>query len=230
MQEPAADATTDDATTDLGPRGAAVATERLCVATREVRPVGEMIRFVAGPDGGVVPDLKRRLPGRGVWVTARRRVVEEAVRRRVFGRGLKGDVRAPADLPEVLDALLERSALDALSMVHKAGLVVLGFAKVEAAVASGPVIALVRARDAGADAGRKLAAALRRRAVGRTDGKIVEAFTSAQLDLALGRLNVVHAALLTGRASETFLGRWQILESFRVDDPGDRDIGPTTAE
>lgn len=216
--------------TDLGPHCAAAATERLCIATREVRPVGEMIRFVAGPDGAVVPDLKRRLPGRGVWVTARRRVVEEAVRRRVFGRGLKGDVKAPADLPEVLDALLERSALDALSMSHKAGLVVLGFAKVEAAVASGPVIALIRARDAGADAGRKLAAALRRRAGGRTDGKIVEAFASAQLDLALGRLNVVHAALLTGRASETFLGRWQILESFRVDDPGDRDIGPTTAE
>jgi len=216
--------------TDLGPHGAAAATERLCIATREVRPVGEMIRFVAGPDGAVVPDLKRRLPGRGVWVTARRRVVEEAVRRRVFGRGLKCDVKAPADLPEVLDALLERSALDALSMAHKAGLVVLGFAKVEAAVARGPVIALLRARDAGADAGRKLAAALRRRADGRTDGKIVEAFTSAQLDLALGRLNVVHAALLTGRASETFLGRWQILESFRVDDPGDRDIGPTTAE
>jgi len=225
MQEPAA-----DAMTDLGPHGAAAATERLCIATREVRPVGEMIRFVAGPDGAVVPDLKRRLPGRGVWVTARRRVVEEAVRRRVFGRGLKCEIKAPADLPEVLDALLERSALDALSMAHKAGLVVLGFAKVEAAVARGPVIALLRARDAGAHAGRKLATALRRRADSRTDGKIVEAFTSAQLDLALGRLNVVHAALLTGRASETFLGRWQILESFRVDDPGDRDIGPTTAE
>jgi predicted RNA-binding protein YlxR (DUF448 family) len=215
-----------DATSDRGPHSAAAATERLCIATREVRPVGELIRFVAGPDGAVVPDLKRRLPGRGVWVTARRRVVEEAVRRRAFGRGLKADVRAPADLPEILDRLLEQSALDALSIAHKAGLVVLGFAKVEAAVTAGPVVALVRARDAGVDGGRKLAAALRRRA-DRVDVKIVEAFTSAQLDLALGRLNVVHAALLAGRTSETFLGRRQILESFRADDPVDRGLGPT---
>jgi len=220
MQKPAV-----DATTDRGPHSAAAATERLCIATREVRPVGELIRFVAGPDGAVVPDLKRRLPGRGVWVTARRGAVEEAVRRRAFGRGLKTDVKAAADLPEVLDRLLEQSALDALSIAHKAGLVVLGFAKVEAAVTAGPVVALVRARDAGAEGGRKLAAALRRRADRTMDGKIVEAFTSAQLDLALGRLNVVHAALLAGRTSETFLGRWQILESFRADDPGDRGLG-----
>src|SRR5216683_5237088 len=219
MQTPA-----EDATTDRGPRSAAAATERLCIATREVRPVGELIRFVAGPDGIVVPDLKRRLPGRGVWVTARRRVVEEAVRRRAFGRGLKTDVKAPADLLDALDRLLEQSALDALSMAHKASLVVLGFAKVEAAVAAAPVAALVRARDAGAEGGRKLAAALRRRTDRVADGKIVEAFTSAQLDLALGRLNVVHAALLAGRTSETFLVRWRILESFRADDPGDRDL------
>jgi predicted RNA-binding protein YlxR (DUF448 family) len=215
----------DDATTDFGPHSAAAVTERLCIATREVRPVGELIRFVAGPDGAVVPDIKRRLPGRGVWVTARRRVVEEAVRRRAFGRGLKTDVKASADLPDVIDRLLEQSALDALSMAHKAGSVVLGFAKVEAAVAAGPVVALVRARDAGADGGRKLAAALRRRTDGIGDGKIVEAFISAQLDLALGRLNVVHAALLAGRTSETFLVRWRILESFRAADPGDRDLG-----
>ena len=216
---------TEDATTDRGPHGAVAATERLCIATREVRPVGELIRFVAGPDGAVVPDLKRRLPGRGVWVMARRRVVEEAVRRRVFGRGLKADVKASADLPDVVDRLLEQSALDALSIARKAGLVVLGFAKVEAAVAAAPVAALVRARDAGAEGGRKLAAALRRRADHTADGKIVEAFTTAQLDLALGRLNVVHAALLAGRTSDTFLVRWRILESFRADDPGDRDPG-----
>lgn len=220
MQIPA-----EDTATDGGTRAAAAATERLCVATRQVRPVGELIRFVAGPDGVVVPDIKRRLPGRGVWVTARRHVVQEAVRRRAFGRGLKADVRASTDLADMLDRLLEHSALNSLSIAHKAGLVVLGFAKVETAVAAAPLVALVRARDAGAESGRKLAAALRNRTAPVGEVKIVEAFTSAQLDLALGRLNVVHAALLAGRASETFLARWRFLEYFRADDPGDRDFG-----
>ncbi len=199
--------------------------ERLCIATRQVRPVEELMRFVAGPDGAVVPDLKRRLPGRGVWITARRHLVEEAVRRRIFGRGFKVDVRVSAELPDELDRLLEQSALNALSIAHKAGLVILGFAKVETAVATAPLVVLIRAQDAGEESGRRLAAALRRRADHAAEGKIVEAFTSAQLDLALGRLNVVHAALLAGRASETFLARWRFLEYFRADNPGNRDRG-----
>ena len=211
-----------DAQSDRGPpRSLDTATQRLCIATRAVRPVAEMIRFVAGPDGAVVPDLKRKLPGRGVWVTARRNLVEEAVRQRAFARSLKDDVKTPADFPDTLDWLIERSALDALSIARKAGLVVFGFAKVEAALAQGPVIALLRGRDAGADGAHKLAQALGRRGDRTVEVKIIAAFTTAQLDLALGRLNVVHAALLAGRASETFLGRWRILESFRADEPDD---------
>ncbi len=204
---------------------AAASTERLCIATREVRPVGELMRFVVGPDGSVVPDLKNRLPGRGVWITARRHLVEEAVRRRMFGRGFKADVRVSAELADELDGLLERSALNALSIAHKAGLVILGFAKVETAVATAPLVALIRARDAGEASGRRLATALRRRADHGAGAKIVEVFPSAQLDLALGRLNVVHAALLAGRASETFFARWRFLEYFRADNPGNRDRG-----
>jgi uncharacterized protein len=204
---------------------AAAPRERLCVATREVRPVGELMRFVVGPDGSVVPDIKRRLPGRGVWVTARRHLVEEAVRRQLFGRSFKADVTVPAELADELDRLLEQSALNALSIAHKAGLVILGFAKVEAAVATAPLAALIKARDAGEESGRRLAAALRRRGEHRAEAKIVDAFPSAQLDLALGRLNVVHAALLAGRASETFLARWRFLEYFRADNPGNRDRG-----
>jgi predicted RNA-binding protein YlxR (DUF448 family) len=204
---------------------AAPARERLCIATRQVRPVGELMRFVIGPDGAVVPDLKRRLPGRGVWITARRHLLEEAVRRRIFERGFKADVRVSAGLADELDRLLEQWVLNALSMAHKTGLVILGFARVEAAVVAARPVVLIRARDAGEDSGRRLAAALRHRTDHVGDGKIVEAFTSAQLDLALGRLNVVHAALLAGRASETFLARWRFLEYFRADDPGSRDRG-----
>jgi len=215
-----------DAVTDLGAHAAAAARERLCVATRQVRPVGELIRFVVGPDGAVVPDVKRRLPGRGVWITARRHLVEDAVRRRIFGRGFRADVRVSMDLGDELDRLLEQSALNALSIAHKAGAVVLGFTKVEIALAAAPpVVALVRARDAGEESGRRLVAALKRREECAAEAKIVEAFTSAQLDLAFGRLNVVHAALLAGRASETFLARWRFLEYFRADNPGNRDRG-----
>jgi uncharacterized protein len=209
---------------DRGPRNAAAATERMCISTRTVRPIGELIRFVAGPEG-LVPDLKRRLPGRGVWVSARRSEVEAAVKRRAFARSLRTDVKVPTDLAEMVEGLLERAALDALSIAHKASLVVTGFTRVEAAIAERPVVALLQAKDAGADGSRKLAAALVRRGAGASPVEIVSSFTTAQLDLALGRLNVVHAALLAGRAVETFLARWRILECFRAVEPDDRKSG-----
>ena len=100
----------------------------------QVTPVGDLIRFVVAPDGSVVPDLKRRLPGRGVWVTATRHALAEAVTRKVFARGFKRDVRVAPDLVDVTERLLERAALDALAIAHKAGRVAAGFAKVEAAL------------------------------------------------------------------------------------------------
>src|SRR5215472_6861504 len=120
-----------DTEADRGSRAAAAAPQRLCIATRKTRPVGELIRFVVGPDGAVVPDIKRRLPGRGVWITARRQLVDEAVRRRIFGRSFRAEVRVPTDLADELDRLLEQWVLNALSIAHKAGLVALGFTKVE---------------------------------------------------------------------------------------------------
>ena len=209
----------DHGEADAGPRGGA--TERLCIVTRRVRPVGELIRFVAGPDGSVVADLKRRLPGRGVWVTASRARVFDAVKRGAFQKSLKADVKVPGDLADRVEALLERSALDALGIARKASLVVAGFAKVEAAAARGEALALLHAAEAGPDGMRKIAGASRREAAG-TPSEItrIRAFRSAQLDLALGRPNVVHAALLAGRASESFLARWRTLECYRTGEPG----------
>ena len=205
---------------DTGPRSSRPGTERFCVVSREVKPVADLIRFVVGPDG-VVPDLKRKLPGRGIWITASRTAVAEAVKRKAFTRGFRKDVRVPPDLADLTERLIERSALEALGVAGKAGQAVTGFAKVEAALAREQVVSLLHASDGAPDGKTKLAAALRHRADLKAD--TIATFTSAQLDLALGRSNVVHAALLAGRASDTFLARARLLERFRTGEPGGRE-------
>jgi uncharacterized protein len=209
-----------DGELDNGPRTKS-ATMRMCAVSREVKPVDELIRFVLSPQGEVVPDLKRKLPGRGLWITASRARVAEAVRRNQFSRGFKRDVRAAQTLPSDTEKLLVRSAIEALAMAAKAGQMVSGFAKVEEALAGGQAKALIHASDGAADGIRKLDAIIRQR--GGNHGEslvfpIVTELTSAELDLALGRANVIHAALLAGPAGKTFLSRSQILVRYRMAD------------
>ena len=200
---------------DRGP-GTAQRT-RMCVATRAVHPVSELIRFVVGPDGEAVADVKSKLPGRGIWVTATRDALLEAVKRKAFSRGFKRDVRLPPDLVDRTDRLLERAVLDALAMAGKAGLVAAGFGKTESALDHEDVVGLLHAAGAASDGIRKIEAASRRR---RSEAPpvVIGFLNSAQLDLALNRPNVVHAALLAGPASETFLARCRRLERFRTGD------------
>jgi uncharacterized protein len=216
----------DTLDTDRGPAEGRRGVERLCALTREVKPLADLIRFVAAPDGAIVPDIKRKLPGRGVWVTARRASIDEAVKRNVFARSLKREVRAAADLGATVDRQLEAAALDALAIAHKAGRIAIGFTRTEAAIADKPVVAVLSAADGAADGTRKIAAALARRQTSENAGEIplFSGFTSAQLDLALGRSNVIHAALLAGPASKGFLERYRSLERFRID-PGGRGTG-----
>jgi predicted RNA-binding protein YlxR (DUF448 family) len=207
---------------DGGPRKGAAAAERFCVVTRAVKPRADLIRFVVGPDAVVLPDIKEKLPGRGVWVTATRMALAEAVKKKVFARAFRRELGLPDDLVATTEILLERSALDALAIAGKAGQVVAGSAKVEAALMHDPVTGVVHARDAAPDGTRKIDAALRQRLL-HAEGDLiraVNAFTGAQLDLALGRANVVHAALLAGPESARFLARVERLERFRSGNPG----------
>jgi predicted RNA-binding protein YlxR (DUF448 family) len=222
-----------DPALDNGPRTDKSATMRMCAVSREVRPVDELIRFVLSPDGAVVPDLKRKLPGRGLWVTATRSRVAEAVRRNQFSRGFKRDVRAAATLASDTEKLLVRSIIEALAMAAKAGQVVSGFAKVEDALREGlaqaRIQALIHASDGAPDGIRKLDAIVRQRGGNLGESAvfpIVAALTSEELDLALGRSNVVHAALLAGPAGKTFLSRSQFLVRYRMADD-DKTAGAT---
>ena len=205
---------TDFVELDTGPRPRQ--RERLCAATRTVRPTSDLIRFVVGPQGEAVPDIKGKLPGRGIWVTATREALGEAIKRTAFARGFKREVRLPADFVSRTDALLEQAVLDALAMAAKAGLVAAGFTKAEKALADHDVVALFHAAEAAAEGTRKLDATWRN---GPRGPLVAIGFlTSVQLDLALNRSNVIHAALLAGPGSETLLARFQRLERFRTGD------------
>ncbi|MCC8942586.1 RNA-binding protein [Bradyrhizobium sp. Arg68] len=206
---------------DDGPRTGKSATTRMCAVSREVRPIDELIRFVVAPSGEVVPDIKRKLPGRGLWLSASRRSVAEAVRRHQFSKGFKRDVRVAPTLPTDTETLLVRSVTEALAMAAKAGQVVCGFGKVEDALNRSETAALIHASDGAADGIRKLDAILRQRGEKRGESPViavVNVLTSEELDLALGRSNVIHAALLAGPASKTFLSRCQLLVRYRMAD------------
>jgi predicted RNA-binding protein YlxR (DUF448 family) len=213
----------DHTALDSGPHKGA-ATERFCVVERSVKPVDDLIRFVVAPDGAVVPDVKRNLPGRGLWVSATRAAIETAARRKLFAKGFKKEVRAGADLGEITDRLLERAALDSLSIAGKARTVVTGFTKVEAALNRGSPLGLLHASDGSEDGLRKLRALLRRNEDDQgPEIPVIRAFSGTQLDLALGRSNVIHAALLAGPASQGFLTRCQRMMRFRtgeIETPG----------
>jgi predicted RNA-binding protein YlxR (DUF448 family) len=204
---------------DNGPRTKKSATERMCAVTRAVRPIDELIRFVVAPSGEVIADLKRKLPGRGLWISASHRAVAEAVRRHQFSKGFKREVRVASSLPADTESLLVRGVIEALAMAAKAGRVVSGFSKVEDALKERQAQALIHASDGAPDGIRKLDAVLRQNSpVGDESHEIpvVNALTSEHLDLALGRSNVIHAALLAGPAGKTFLSRSQTLVRYRL--------------
>jgi hypothetical protein len=153
-------------------------------------------------------------------VTAKRAALDAVMREKRFARAFRGKGQAGADLPDLVERLLERAALEALSLANKAGLVVTGFTKVENVLSERKVGALLHAREAASDGIRKLeTAAARAVGAGNPVPERVSAFAGAQLDLALGRSNVIHAALLSHPASQGFLARCLRLERWREGGP-----------
>jgi predicted RNA-binding protein YlxR (DUF448 family) len=209
--------TRTDEDTDAGPAEARAGKARLCLATGEVTPAGEMIRFVVAPDGAIVPDIACKLPGRGAWISAKRSALQSAIERKSFGRAFRGKGKADRELPGLVDQLLERVALESLSLANKAGAVVTGFEKVKKTLPGGKVAALVHGSDAGDDGTRKL------NAIGGSPDSPAPAaiglFSGEQLDMALGRSNVVHAALLDHAACRAFLANCLRLERWRETSP-----------
>lgn len=182
--------------------------ERRCVASGSSQDTDALIRFVLDPEGRVTPDLAERLPGRGVWVGAERALLDKAVKRNLFARGLKSAAAIPAGLAEAVEAGLARRLIEAIGLARKSGLAVTGFEKVKARLKAGPVAALIEACD-GAEQGR---ARLRPMAAG---APVVDVLNAGELGLAFGREFVIHAVLDKGGAAERVLRESRRLAGFR---------------
>ncbi len=188
---------------------------RTCVATRVVSPVDALIRFVLDPSGVLTPDIKGKLPGRGVWVNATRAALELGLKKKAFARSLKQPVILPDDLAGMVDQLLAQDVRQSLAMANKAGLLITGFVKVEALIEKGKATVLIAASDAGEDGRRKILQAVTR-TFGKSDAiPLFSLLAGSELDLALGRENAIHAALLAGPASDAFTRRCQRLVRYR---------------
>lgn len=183
------------------PKAVTEARERKDLVTGEVMEEARLLRFVAGPDGVVTPDLGRKLPGRGMWVEASRASVDAAAAKNLFSRSAKTKLSAPAGLSDLVETLLARRCLDQLGLARREGVLISGFEKADAALRGGRVGWLVEASDGSRDGRGKLMAVAARQT---PPVPVCGAFSAEELGLALGLENVIHVCLLAGRRA----GRW----------------------
>jgi len=196
------------------PGSRADARERRDIVSGEIMPDNRLIRFVADPDGHVVPDAAAKLPGRGLWVEASRDAVNKAVEKKLFSRAAKAQVTADADLSARAEKALVARMLGDLGIARRSGALVLGFDNVLRALQGPkPPKVLIEAFDGAADGKRKLYAAAHRMELNCV---VLESLTSAELGLALGRENVIHAAVQPGGLAERLTFDAERLSGFRL--------------
>ena len=189
--------------------------ERTCVLTRRKATKDALIRLALGPDGTVAPDVRARAPGRGAWISVGRAELDEAVAngklKAALARAFKtGEVAIPPDLGERTEQALRQAALDRLGMEARAGNLLSGSERVEAAARSGKVHLLIHAADAGEDGRKRLDQAWR--AGGGGPQGVIFPEPRPILSIALGRENMVHVALNEPAAAARVmdaLSRWR---------------------
>lgn len=183
---------------------------RRCIVSGQVTAKENLLRFVIGPDNEVVPDVEGRLPGRGIWLSPGRDVVNTAVSKRLFAKAARRAVNVPDDLADRIEALLRRRCLDALALARRAGQAVCGFEKVKAEVKAGKVVVLVQAGDAAQD-GRDKLRALAPGAV------VIDLFDAAELGVVFGRDHAVHVCVAPGGLARRLASEAAWLATFRKD-------------
>ena len=191
--------------------------ERRCILNGTVLPEGRLIRFAVGPDARVFPDVEAKLPGRGMWLTATRGAVEQVLAKKLFSKAAKSAVHADPALADLVEERLVASLCGSLGIARRAGALILGFDSVaEALRGDKPPAVVIQASDASPDGSRKLRGAALAKGIAPF---VLNTLSNAELSLALGRENVVHAALKSGRIAERLIFDAGRLRGFRPFEP-----------
>lgn len=185
---------------------------RRCLITGGSQPTELLVRFVLGPGDAVVPDIDERLPGRGFWLSARRDVVETAVKRKAFHRAARREAVVPGDLADLVERLLLRRCQDSLGLARRSGRAVCGFDKVASAFSEGPG-SLIEASDGSADGGRKIAQAARR--CGAEPRRAASALSAEELGFPFARERAVHVWVTAGPLADRIVRDMARLASYR---------------
>ena len=188
--------------------------ERRDIVSGEVLPENRLIRFAVAPDGAVVPDVAAKLPGRGLWVAASKAAIAAAVEKKLFAKAAKANVSAGSDLPARTEAALVARMIGDLGLARRSGALVLGFDNVLRQLEGPkPPKVLIEAMDGSKDGKRKLYASAHRLEL---ECPVIETLTSAELGLALGRENVIHAAVQPGGLADRLTFDAERLSGFRT--------------
>jgi predicted RNA-binding protein YlxR (DUF448 family)/ribosomal protein L30E len=195
----------DDAADETGPL-------RRCIVTGERLAKERMVRCAVDPDGAIVPDVAAALPGRGLWLTARRDIVALAIKKRAFDRAARRPVKVPADLADRIEALLAQRCRDGIGLARRSGHAVAGFEKVGQALRAGGIGLVLEASDGAANGRDKVAALAHGLGLSVVP---MPALTAAELGAAFGREHVVHAALGSGALADRVRTDGARLAGFR---------------
>lgn len=188
--------------------------ERKCIATGEVRPKAELVRFVVGPEGQAVPDIMGKLPGRGIWVSATREALTKAADKKLFARSAKQPVTVPDGLVAEVETQLARRVVDLVSMARKSGHAVAGYEKVKDWLSKGVAQVLIQSSDGSERGKSKLSTPY--------GGSYIGWLTADELGLAFGRQTVIHGALASGGLTNRVVEEAARLRNLRVQDDGGR--------
>lgn len=183
---------------------------RKCIVTGELKEKTQLLRFVMTPDKCIVPDLYKKLPGKGVYVSNSYSVLEQAVHKNLFTKSLKRNVKVSDDLLQIVENMLHKNALNAISLSKKGGAVLIGFEKVMDALKLNQVSFLLEATDAGADGLKKLSTFT-------AELPTYRLFSVEELDKALDKVNTVYLAFLKNGMSTMVKDNFDKLSAFLKD-------------